>query len=536
MDGRQFDYWTRRPACGASRRRVLRGLAAGAGGLVALLGGRAAARDDGEDGGNACARFCQRAFPPGPERARCVSQGARGRGPCAACGADIRRFCNGVCVDLDTDANNCGRCGRTCDDRNACTTDRCVQGQCENRPTVTCTAPPDECHAPGVCNPATGRCEFAPLHGTPCETGNRCTADTCVAGVCTEGPLNVVCAPPDPCFAPGVCNPATGRCDYAPLPEGAPCDDATLCNGAEACDGAGRCRAGVPVSCPQCQACDPATGQCLPDPGQDGQSCDDGDPCTVEDTCRAGACTPGRPKDCDDNNECTVDACDPATGACRHLLLTGTPCETGNRCTADVCRDGACTEGPAAVTCPQCQLCDPARGVCVNATDGAPCEDGNLCTVGDTCRAGTCRPGATRTCDPTGNPCTVATCNPRTGACDVQNRPDGIACNDNNFCTDNDVCRAGVCAGTPRPRAGEPCAPNRDCCGDGSVCTAAAICRIGGCIACSQSAPTPLQCDPNRLCFGSVCTPERICQIPGTPCRFGAACCCSGICTNGLCT
>jgi len=48
------------------------------------------------------------------------------------------------------------------------------------------------------------------------------------------------------------------------------------------------------------------------DPG----SCDDGLFCTVGESCIAGVCGGGLPRDCDDANECTEDSCDEAGGIC----------------------------------------------------------------------------------------------------------------------------------------------------------------------------------------------------------------------------
>ncbi len=65
-----------------------------------------------------------------------------------------------------------------------CETARCEDGRCvfEAKQCV----PIDECHQPGVCQPATGQCT-TPVqgNGTPCDDGVRCTwADACTTGVC----------------------------------------------------------------------------------------------------------------------------------------------------------------------------------------------------------------------------------------------------------------------------------------------------------------------------------------------------------------
>ena len=100
-----------------------------------------------------------------------------------------------VCIDTGacTLAAAClaGACtvtrSRTCDDGNACTAD--------------------------VCDDVTG-CASTPLgNGVTCNDGNPCTtADACRAGAC--GGTALTCAAPALCEEAGVCNVATGICDY----------------------------------------------------------------------------------------------------------------------------------------------------------------------------------------------------------------------------------------------------------------------------------------------------------------------------------
>jgi Dictyostelium (slime mold) repeat len=335
-----------------------------------------------------------------------------------------------VCPD-PTNINFAGKCTDVQTDVLNC-------GQCG----VVCpepdpTGPNAPCRIRACVN---GGCTTVPnplAENLPCETGNLCTADTCRNGICTEGPRNVIC--PDE----------------------------------------------------QCQSCNPSTGVC--EPVADGTACDDGNACTVDDVCQAGLCTPGRPLNCDDGNECTTDSCDPATG-CVHVPLTGTPCETGNRCTVDTCDNGVCKQGPVAVTCPQCQVCDTATGTCRAVANGTACEEGNLCTVGDTCQNGTCQPGPLRTCPPTGNPCTVSVCNPSTGICQVQPRPNGTSCNDANVCTTGDTCQSGVCVGKA------------------VVCTGGQICCPAGMHAGTCKLPPGAPCSSNGSCCSNICPPG----LPGT--------------------
>jgi hypothetical protein len=52
------------------------------------------------------------------------------------------------------------------------------------------------------------------------------------------------------------------------------------------------------------------------------------------------------------------------------------------------CRKGKCKATPGA-SCGACKICDGA-GQCVNVADNTPCDDGNFCTVNDVCTNGVC--------------------------------------------------------------------------------------------------------------------------------------------------
>ena len=69
MDGQRFDRWTKALATGTDRRKVLRGLAAGAAGLAGVAAGRKAA----EAAPGLCQQRCgKNAFTSGPEHAACL--------------------------------------------------------------------------------------------------------------------------------------------------------------------------------------------------------------------------------------------------------------------------------------------------------------------------------------------------------------------------------------------------------------------------------------------------------------------------------
>ncbi len=216
-------------------------------------------------------------------------------------------------------------------------------------------------------------------------------------------------------------------------PSGGTCASATACNDGSKCTD-DQCVGGSclnpPITCDDGKPCTedscvPAVGcQFTPLPGT---PCDDGAFCTQNDICASGMCE-GDPVLCDDGDACNgVETCNPADGSC----LLGTPlnCDDGNVCTLD--------------------SCNPAAG-CEHANEppAKSCDDGNLCTSGDHCNgSGSCIGGLGKFCPVPlpANPCKVSTCNPATGACKLQNKPNGTACDNKTGCATGDKCQNGIC-------------------------------------------------------------------------------------------
>lgn len=111
MDSTAFDRLARSLAAAPSRRSVLRGLvaaAAGAGVLTAAQPAEAACRKVGDDRG--CRNDDQ-----------CCNN-ARCRNRKCTCKPGYKN-CDGKCVDLGSDEDNCGRCGRKCGKNETCVKD-----------------------------------------------------------------------------------------------------------------------------------------------------------------------------------------------------------------------------------------------------------------------------------------------------------------------------------------------------------------------------------------------------------------------------
>ncbi len=188
---------------------------------------------------------------------------------------------------------------------------------------------------------------------------------------------------------------------------------------------------------------------------------------------------------------------------------------------------------------------------CARAED---CVDTNLCNGIATCVGGLCKAGAPFGCND-GDPCTLDTCAPKTGACVSEPVAIGTPCLDADRC-DGQTCRSGVCtAGTPSVCAedGNPCTveacvpatgactsapiPTGGSCSDADPCNGTETCSNGICIA-----GTPLRCNDSNSCTTDSCSPGLGCSnltlVDGMPCSDGNLCngaesCVFGVCSSG---
>lgn len=109
--------------------------------------------------------------------------------------------CDGLTDLEDGDCRTC-EIDADCADGNECTADRCVAGTCQR----------------------------TLLSGTPCQTGNRCDLDnTCFDGACASMGFVECPVVSQPCHAQYECEPSTGTCFSAPLPDGVECEDLDPC-------------------------------------------------------------------------------------------------------------------------------------------------------------------------------------------------------------------------------------------------------------------------------------------------------------------
>ena len=479
-----------------------------------------------------------------------------------------------------------------CSDGNACTVgDACANSGCAAGPAAVCNDG-NGCTADS-CDKITGKCLFS-NNSLPCDDGSACSqADTCVGGGCVGTPAN--CNDGNLCTNDS-CNPKTGCVNTANT---LACNDGNACTindicGGSVCAGTGvsasaLCDDGNPCTT---EACDPKTG-CLHN--NNAASCDDGNGCTTGDACAGGKCVSGVntcgcaiDADCasqEDGNFCngtlfcdksalpyacninpkTVVACDVSgdtpcsktscvagTGKClANNVNNGGPCDAdGSVCTVgDTCAAGLCKTG-LALNCDDgnpCSddSCDSKLG-CAHKANLSPCTDGNACTVGDGCAGNACVSGVLTSCVD-GNVCTTNSCDKATGACVFANN--ALPCDDNNKCSQNDVCGAGICAGSPvncndgnvctsdscTPAGGCANAPNTLACSDGNPCTTGDTCGGG---ACTGVAVNPVTfCDDGNGCTNDACNAVSGCVHANNSavCDDGNGCTVGDTCSAGLC-
>ncbi len=275
-------------------------------------------------------------------------------------------------------------------------------------------------------------CAGPPL-GIPCTMPSQCATNFCVDGMCCENACGngatddcQACSIAAGSSTDGLCNPlqATTECRAS----------TDACDAAESCDG-------MATTCPM-DVLEKAGAECR----KAADLCDAVEVCDgINATCPADgvemASTECRPAAdlCD-----AAELCDGINMACPadDFVMAGTEC----RAATDLC--------DAAENCAGNNAACPADVIAPNGTEcRAPAGD---CDVAETCD------GTNVTCPADALAVTDTECRPSVGMCDLDevrdgmsaacpadaNVADGAACDDDDdACTEKDVCAAGVCAG-----------------------------------------------------------------------------------------
>jgi len=311
---------------------------------------------------------------------------------------------------------------------------------------------------------------------TACQTDADCVdADSCLQGTCTDG-----------------------VCSTEPSSDGTACDDGLYCTENDqctsgACTGTARDCSAESDECNQ-GTCDDDADACTKLPRPDGTDCEDGQYCTVDDNCQSGACA-GTTRDCSEMSaECVEGECNEETDSCEgRPLQDGEACDDGLYCNVgETCLAGACQGGQDRDCSRSCVdgSCNENQDRCVgtNLDAGTLCDDGLYCTVDDACDGlGNCK-GDDRDCSAQSDVCNQGVCNEDDDACAKQALADGTDCNDGLYCTENDQCTSGACAGTTRD-----CSEEADQCNNG-------VCREGQDRCRPEPKPAGEPCNDNIAC------------------------------------
>jgi hypothetical protein len=174
-------------------------------------------------------------------------------------------------------------------------------------------------------------------------------------------------------------------------------------------------------------------------------------------------------------------------------------------------------------------------GTCVNGTcaklaanEFGSCDDNLFCTENDVCVAGACVGGTSKFC-PSLDSCHLGICDEALKTCKNIAGNDGAQCDDMNNCTQAGVCNAGVCT------QGVPV----NCSFLNGQCSVG-VCDPGvGCKAMPQN--NGVACDDmqNSNCSYGQCQNGMCVSLPtaeGTPCNDFLFCTVNDHCQSGMCT
>jgi hypothetical protein len=242
-----------------------------------------------------------------------------------------------------------------CDDRIACTIDRCVGGECTHTACIDCCPDGLACQVGFGCTPAPVPCTL----DEECLDDVRCTLDFCRdADHCEHQPQDGLCPEGEICLSAIGCIPRPPR----------DCDEPADCEMGNPCLGV--------------WYCDPEFG-----------------------------CQFLSLLDCGDDDDCTTDRCDPDAGECVHPLRDADRDGwADDRCGGDDCNDASDAVHPEAD-----EACNGIDDDCDGLSDEGCCTDGEPCatTCGST-GARTCNPdGSEGPCVPP-----EEVCNARDDDCD----------------------------------------------------------------------------------------------------------------------
>lgn len=280
--GTGLDDLARDLASGAiSRRTALRRLAAGALG-IGLAGTSGALADESERGRCPDSRKCgNKCCPKGAKckNGKCKCKGGRKKcgkkcckkgfvcegGECVSPCAPGDTDCDGTCVDLENDEDNCGACGNPCAGDEAC-----MGGECMNLCGNGIVDPGEECDGNDL---GGSDCVSLGFAGGVLACGSNCTFDTSGCTECDPGQTQPCYTGPAGTIDIGICHGGTSTCGndgtWGPC-VGEQTPEAEVCDGVDNnCNGAVDDGFNVGGGC----LCDPETTGTIQCDGSGGVTC-----------------------------------------------------------------------------------------------------------------------------------------------------------------------------------------------------------------------------------------------------------------------
>ena len=189
---------------------------------------------------------------------------------------------------------------------------------------------------------------------------------------------------------------------------------------------------------------------------------------------------------------------------------TSTSSSTGEMSSSST---GGVDHGPCGIDCgkfetPPCTIAVCNTGqvlgalntcVVIPAPNGTTCDDAKFCTVNDTCDNGACAGGTPNECGVKKDPCSAVICYEETKSCDVAPVNDGTACTPLALCQVNGSCHIGECIGEPKDCT---FSPQNEC--NKVACDPA----TGQC----AGTPDPDKDDASCLLTGDLCKSNKTCK------------------------
>jgi hypothetical protein len=170
------------------------------------------------------------------------------------------------------------------------------------------------------------------------------------------------------------------------------------------------------------------------------------------------------------------------------------------------------------------------------------CNDNNFCTD-DACNPMSGCSHPLHSCDDN-NPCTDDACDPVAGCVYTSNT---ASCEESNLCTTGDTCSGGMCVPGPPVDCNDNNVCTTDSCdprfGCGYVnnpgfCNDGNACTVEDmCIGGTCQPGFTLTCNDNNVCTTDTCAPQSGCVYTNVtgPCDDGNACTSGEVCVNGAC-